>query len=92
MYLIVVSLAVLAAFKATWDEFSHAMFAGVVVCFAIGACAVIKMSAMSAEAQKTGRPMNAGDEGGYGCLFWIAWKVGGAAVLLMLCASCSRWF
>lgn len=36
------------------------------------------------EAKKTGTPM---DESGHGCLFWIAWKVGGIAVILLLGAA-----
>ncbi|MET8453491.1 hypothetical protein [Streptomyces sp. NPDC005209] len=88
-YLIIVFLVILAAFKAAWDEYSYDVFAMIFVFFVIGAWAAINMSVMSAKAKKTGKPM---DEGGYGCLFWIAWKLGGIAVILLLGAGCSRWF
>lgn len=87
MYLIVASLVILATLKAAWDEYSHDVFAMICVFLTIGVWAAIKMSAMSAEAKKTGKSV---DDSGYGCLFWIAWKLGGIAVILLLGAACSR--
>jgi hypothetical protein len=88
-YLILMCLVILAALKSAWDEYPHGVFAMICVFFAIGAWAAIKASAMSAKAKKTGKTMG---EGGYGCLFWIAWKLGGIAVILLLGAAISHWF
>lgn len=87
-YLIIVCLVILAAFKAAWDEYSHGLFAMICVLFVIGAWAAIKASVMSTKAKKTGKPV---DGGGYGCLFWIAWKLGGIAVIFLLGAAFSQW-
>jgi hypothetical protein len=92
VYFIVVVIVILAAFKAAWDEYSPDLFALTCVCAVIGGWAAVMMSKMSAEAKASGKRIAPGDEGGYGCLFWIAFKAGGIAALLLLGAVYSRWF
>lgn len=89
LYLIIVAFVTLAAFKAAWDTYSYGTFAMIYLLFAVGAWATAKALTMSYEAKRTGKPV---DEGGYGCLFWIAWKLGGIAVILLLGAALTQWF
>lgn len=90
LYLLMLAAVILAAFKAAWDIYSHEVFAMVCVCAAIGATATGKAMQMSAEAKATRTQVDEG--GGYGCLFWIAWKIGGVALILLLGAFIDQWF
>lgn len=88
-YLVFVAAVLLLALRAAWAEYSHDVFAMTCVFFAVGAWAALKASAMSARTPP-GRVATA--EGGYGCLYWIAWHLGGAAAILLLGAAYSYWF
>ncbi|MFF8019825.1 hypothetical protein ACFZDJ_01600 [Streptomyces sp. NPDC007896] len=88
---IVMAVAVLAAFKAAWDQYSHESFALLCVCAVIGVMAAAKHSELSRQAKLAGTPPGPTDTG-QGCLFWIAWKVGGIAALALLFAVWDEWF
>ncbi|MFI1044990.1 hypothetical protein ACH4U3_04115 [Streptomyces griseoruber] len=80
---------VAAAFWAAWDQYSHEVFAWTCVCAVIGAAAAVKASELSRKEAVT--PPEPGSTS-HAWAFWIAWKVGGVALLLLVMAAWSEWF